>query len=285
MQDLRKSVIPIIESVYETFTESEKIAADYFINNAIAEENLSANRVANQLHISEASLTRFAKKCGFSGYRQFRYEYTLNLTVEPNVQQELTQKVLSDYEEILNKTYSLIDEVQLDKIIDMMIKAEKVYFYGRGSSGLVAEEMKSRFMRLGLYCDTFTDPDLINMNSALVDESCLVMGLSISGNSAGLVSGLEQAYKNKAKTILFTANSKKSNDDICDEIVLVATSKNLSYGNRITPQFPLLVMVDIFYAYFLSSDFDSREQIFSSTLSALDQNNNQSNREGEIKNE
>ncbi len=276
MQELRKSVIPIIESVYDTFTDSEKIAADFFINN-LEVKDLSASKIANRLHISVASLTRFAKKCGYSGYRQFRYEYSTNIDTQTNIQRELTKKVLSDYEEILGKTYSLINEEQIESIIDMLVSAEKVFFYGIGSSGLVAEEMKSRFMRIGLFCDAFTDPDLMKMNSALVDENCLVIALSISSNSPGLNISLEQAYKNQAKTILFTANNKKEIRKYCDQVILVATSKNLSYGNRITPQFPLLVMVDIFYAYFLGSDIDSKGQIFSSTLSALEEPNEKNN--------
>ena len=43
-------------------------------------------------------------------------------------------------------------------------------------------------------------------------------------------------------------------------------------------------MVDIFYAYFLGSDFDSKGEIFSSTLSALDQKIIE-NREDEMDNE
>ena len=272
MQELRKSVVPIIESVYDTFTASEKIAADFFIENP-GDEDFSASNIADKLHISVASLTRFAKKCGFSGYRQFRYEYLANFSKQDNIQRELTKKVLSDYEEILNKTYSLIDEQQIEKIIEMLVKAEKVFFYGIGSSGLVAEEMKSRFMRIGLFCDSFTDPDLMKMNSALVDENCLVIALSVSSNSPGLNTGLKQAYENKAKTVLFTASNKKEIRKHCDQVILVAASRNLSYGNRITPQFPLLVMVDIFYAYFLGSDIDQKGQIFSSTLSALEERN------------
>ena len=281
MQELRKSVIPIIESVYDTLTDSEKIAADFFINNPQIDD-FSANNIAKELHISIASLTRFAKKCGYSGYRQFRYEYLANVNTRDNIQRELTKKVLSDYEEILSKTYSLIDEQQIEKTIDMLVKAEKVFFYGIGSSGLVAEEMKSRFMRIGLFCDAFTDPDLMKMNSALVDETCLVIALSISSNSCGLNISLEQAHKNQAKTILFTANNKEEIRKYCDEVILVATSKNLSYGNRISPQFPLLVMVDIFYAYFLESDIDSKGQIFSSTLSALSAKNGKEGKEDGI---
>lgn len=270
MENLNKSAIPIIESVYNTLTNSERTIADYFINNVKEEEDFSAANIAKQLHISEASLTRFSKKCGYSGYREFIYDYKANIAEDPHVHHQLTKKVLSDYDEILNKSYSLINEEQIEHIIQLIIDAQRVYFYGIGSSGLVAQEMKSRFMRLGLYCDAFTDPDMIKMNSALLNENCVVIALSISSESLVIQTALEQAHENKVKTVLFTANRKIAFKDICDEIVSVATSKNLSFGNRISPQFPLLVIIDIFYAYFLNSDFDSRREIFSSTLSALD---------------
>lgn len=270
MQNLNKSTIPIIESVYDTLTNSEKIVADFFIKNINEEEDFSAANIAEKLHVSEASLTRFSKKCGFTGYREFTYYYKDNIPNNPLKYRKLTKKVLADYDEILTKSYSLIDEEQIEHIIKFIINAKRVYFYGIGSSGLVAQEMKSRFMRLGLYCDAFTDPDMIKMNSALLDENCVVIALSISSETPVILSAVEQAYKNDAKTVLFTANRISAFKNICDEIVSVATTKNLSFGNRITPQLPLLVIIDIFYAYLLNSDFDSRKEIFSTTLSALD---------------
>jgi len=271
MHELSKSVIPIIETVYDTFTNSEKRVADYFINNIDQDEEFSAANISEKLHVSEASLTRFSKKCGYSGYREFIYIYKSNIAADPQIHHQLTKRVLSDYEEILNKTYSLIDEEQIEHIIKLIVEAKKVYFYGIGSSGLVASEMKSRFMRLGLQCDAFTDPDMIKMNSALMDEECVVITLSISSDSPVMLSALQQAKNNDAKLVLFTANQNNAFKDICDEVVSVATSKNLSYGNKISPQFPLLVIIDIFYAYFLNSDINTRKEYFMSTLLALDE--------------
>lgn len=272
MKNLSKSVVPIIESFYETFTNSERTIADFFIENVNKLEDFSAANISEKLHISEATLTRFSKKCGYSGYREFIYDYKSNIVEESNenIHRQLTKNILVDYEEILKKTYSLIDEEQIEHIIKLFTNSKRVYFYGIGSSGLVAQEMKSRFMRLGLICDAFIDADMIKMNSALLDENCLVIALSISSDSITILSALEQANQNKATTVLFTANKTPIFNDICDEIVSVATTKNLNFGNRISPQFPLLVLIDIFYAYFLNSDFDSRKRIFSSTLSALD---------------
>ena len=271
MQNLNKSAVPIIESVYDTFTNSERRIADYFINNDNQDEDFSAANISTKLHVSEASLTRFSKKCGYSGYREFIYVYKNNITEDPQIHRHLTKRVLSDYEEILNKSYSLIDEEQIEHIIKLIIEAKRVYFYGIGSSGLVALEMKSRFMRLGLQCDAFTDPDMIKMNSALMDKDCVVITLSISSDSPIMLSSLQQAQNNHAKIVLFTANKNNEFKEICDEIVPVATSKNLSFGNKISPQFPLLVLIDIFYAYFLNSDINTRKEYFISTLLALDE--------------
>jgi len=273
LESLNKSVVPVIESVYETFTNSERTIADFFLENVNDNRELSASNVSNDLHVSEASLTRFAKKCGYSGYREFIYMYKLNIADSPdqNFQYKLTKKVLADYDEILNKTYSLIDEKQIKRIIDVIIQAKRVYFYGVGSSGLVVHEMKSRFMRLGLSCDAFTDPDMIKMNSALLDEDDIVIALSISSNTPAIITAMKQAHNNNAKTVLLTANNNNKFKEICDEIISVAMRKNLDFGNRISPQFPLLVMIDIIYAYFLNSDFDTKTEKLTSTLTALDE--------------
>ena len=271
IENFTKSVVPIIESVYATLTSAEKIIADFFISNTDEDCDFSAKGIAELLHVSEASLTRFSKKCGYTGYREFIYVYKSNFLEEADDYHELTRQVLADYDEILSKTYSLIDEQQIERVVEMIVASKRVVFYGIGSSGLVAQEMKSRFMRLGLHCDAFTDHDHIRMSSVLLDEDSVAIGLSVSSETSVINSSLERGHKNGAKTILFTANLKNDMETFCDEIVLVAISRNLNYGNRISPQLPLLVMVDIFYSYYSNSDHTSRKEVFSSTVQALEE--------------
>lgn len=73
-----KSVIPVIESNYENFTALEKNIADFFMKNE-EKMDFSAKEIAKHLFVSEASLSRFAKKCGFRGYREFIYQYEESL--------------------------------------------------------------------------------------------------------------------------------------------------------------------------------------------------------------
>ena len=57
MNEYQKSIIPQIESLYENFTPSEKIVADFFIHN-IEEVDISSKNLSKILFVSEASISR-----------------------------------------------------------------------------------------------------------------------------------------------------------------------------------------------------------------------------------
>lgn len=149
MEEYERNIIPHIEAIYETFTELEKNIADYFIHYD-GKEDLVSKKVAKRLYVSEASLSRFAKKCGYTGYREFLFSYQQgrNASPHPHASHHI-KKVLNSYQELLNKSYSLMDEEQIIRIVDILSKKKRIYVYGKGSSGLVGMEMKLRFMRIG----------------------------------------------------------------------------------------------------------------------------------------
>ena len=116
-----KSVIPVIESNYDNFTTVERNIADFFIYNR-EETDFSAKAVAGKLFVSEASLSRFAKKCGFKGYREFIYQYGEHFVVRQESMTGNTRTVLNAYQELLNKTYNLVNEKQVERICRSMSK-------------------------------------------------------------------------------------------------------------------------------------------------------------------
>lgn len=271
MGQFTKNLIPIIESRYDAFTPSERQVADFFMqhNRETLHQDNSAEAIANLLHVSVPTLTRFAKKCGFSGYREFIFEYEATSAKTSQITDTMIQHVLSDYEELISKTYSLIDEAQFKRITKHLHEANRVYIYGKGSSGLVAREMKLRFTRINLICEAITDDDMMRMNHVVVDENCVVIGLSVSGQSEPIIEGLQQAKKQGAKTVMLTTNNQEDFVKKFDEVLLIAQKKRLSQGNQISPQFPLLIMIDIFYMYFKNADRERRSNLFQHTLEAL----------------
>lgn len=265
-----KSVVPIIESNYDNFTTVEKNIADFFIQNR-KRVDFSAKSIAEQLFVSEASLSRFAKKCGFKGYREFIYQYEQNFVEQDTSITGNTRTILNVYQELLNKTYSLVDEAQIARISRYLNQAERVFACGKGSSGLAAREMELRFMRIGVDIDSIQDADMMRMQAVFQDKRSLVIGISISGSTEDVLYLLGEAHRRGAKTVLLTAKSRDTYEEFCDEVVLVPSLKHLEHGNVISPQFPVLVMMDIIYSYYVEKDKYVKEILHDNTLRALEE--------------
>ena len=127
-----KSIVPIVESKYSSFTNVEKNIADFFLNNQ-RKMDFSAQNVAREIFVSEASLSRFAKKCGFHGYREFIYQYEETFAEKSEFVANSTRMILNTYQELLNKTYSLMDEAQIGRVVKYLFEAERVVGCGKGS--------------------------------------------------------------------------------------------------------------------------------------------------------
>jgi len=247
MRGFESSVIPIIESHIDNFTSLEKKIAQFFINNK-EELDFSIKNIASLLYVSEAALSRFAQKMGFPGYREFIFQYKETFTKNnKNVVEDYIKEALNTYEELLNKSYNLIDGEQIRRIVKLFSKKKRIYVYGMGSSGFAAKEFKMRFMRLGVDVESITDAHLLAVNAVRVNEGCIVIGITISRSTKEVLEAMKKAKENAATTILITSKKDNAASESFDEEVLVPIRKNLEYGNIISPQFPILIIIDILY--------------------------------------
>lgn len=263
-----------IRSYYDEMTPVEKNIANFFLSNT-DKCDLSSKNIAKCLYVSEASLSRFAKKCGYKGYRELSFSYEKDLEFEKSgipINKDVNhfaKKVYGYYQNLLRDNCERVDEAQVNRIAKMLDGNRRVLIYGVGSSGIAAKEIQFRFMRLGLNVEAITDSHMIKMNSVLVDDTSLVIGISLSGQTQEVLDGLCDAKKNKAKVILVTSNPEPGITEYCDEILKVADMKNLDYGNKISPQFPILVVFDILYAYYMDKDSSRKTQKHKDTVSAV----------------
>ena len=150
-----------------------------------------------------------------------------------------------------------------------MADASRVFVCGKGSSGLAAMEAESRFMRIGVDIDSITDSDIMRFQTVFQNSKSMVIGISVSGMTESILYFLQQAHEKKSKTVLITAHKNGRISSYCDEIVLIPSLKYLNYGNVISPQFPILIFLDIIYSYYVSMDKRRMQVLHTSTLRAL----------------
>lgn len=82
--------------------------------------DFSSRHISSMLYVSEASLSRFAKKCGYKGYREFVFKYKESFGEKDHQITGQMREVFDSYQELLNKSYNLADEAQLRRIAGKM---------------------------------------------------------------------------------------------------------------------------------------------------------------------
>ncbi len=257
----------ILES-YDTLTTVEKSIGDYFVNNR-EKSDFSSKTIANRLFVSEASLSRFAKKCGFKGFREFIYEYERSLSMDRSPTSHSTGIVLETYREILERSRLLVDDEQISRVEKMLNDCRRIKVYGKGSSGYVAQEFALRLMRMGMDIEAVTDSHIMKMSAALADQDTLVIAISLSGTTPEILTAVRYAGEHGARVIVITANPETETARLSSEVIHVAGIKNMNDGTMISPQYPVEIMMDILFTCFFQSDSGQRLHSYNETVEAL----------------
>ena len=231
--------------------------------------DISIQNVAEKLYVSQASISRFAKKCGFVGFREFIFAFLDSVRVKKPNANMITQNVFNTYQDLLNKAYSIIDNDQIQRVVRMLVNSKKVIAVGKGSSGYAASEMESRFVRVGLDIDSLTDSDRIRMQSVFLKDGDTVVAFSISGKTEDILFLLRSAHDRGKKTIFFTSADSQALHEFCDEVVVVSSLEYLENGNLISPQFPMLLVLDLVYSEYINIDSVIKSAILEDTVTTL----------------
>lgn len=259
-----------IRSKYEEMTTVERIIADYFLNTGFQEE-LTPSQVASALYVSKASLSRFAKKLGFDGFRQFLYQYK---TEEENRLQsdslnDSDRQVWEDYTFLLGESRLNINNRSLERAVNLICHSKHILIYGDGISGYAAKEFMIRFKRLGFLVEAYTDDFMMQTNSAMVQSATLVIGISLSGTTKNTILGLKKAHENGARTLLITSHYDKKQD--FDVVLYAASLPQMNTGMLISPQMPILFIIDLLFSRIIHTDLGYTAN-YLDTLHALEHN-------------
>ena len=257
-------------SRYDDMTPVERGIADFFVKNEELRD-FSSRKVSGELYTSEATLSRFAKKCGYKGYREFIFAYENE--IRDNLREHnigaLTKKVRGTYTQILDKSFRELDEKQIKRISGLMSSKSKVIVIGLGNSGFAAKEFELRFMRLGTDVRAVTDSQIIPMTISLCDENSLVIAISLSGTTKEIIDAVHLAKTKGSATVMITADKDSKAGSYCDELILASSVRNLDEGTMISPQFPVLIIIDVLYIYYLEHDAQRKSLNYRRTLLAL----------------
>ncbi|MEI2471386.1 MurR/RpiR family transcriptional regulator [Peribacillus frigoritolerans] len=279
MEYLAENLIYGIECSMDKFTKTEEELAHYILQRPEEVSQLTISQIAKKLHISPATITRFCQKLAFSGFNEFRHELKrfVDLRNTPKNMKNIKQvdyfaKLYQDHLGIIDNTFHITTYDNIQKAVSFLTKANKIHVYGIGSSGIAAQEFKSKFFRIGLTVEAITDPHQSMMDAALSNENSVVIGISISGTTKEVISAVKIAKKQGACILVFTGDKNSALSQLGDLTLLVTSKNSMHMGQNISPLLPLLLLFDLLYTELVAKDYKNRISIREKTLKVLTEN-------------
>jgi DNA-binding MurR/RpiR family transcriptional regulator len=232
---------------------------------------MSIKMLSIQSNTSEASVLRFCKTMGYTGFREFIVSITSALASSGESNQEdkpytdllpgddqsvIIQKIANSNVQSIEDTISILDVNEVQKAVESIRAARRLCFFGLGASNIVCADAVHKFLRINMNCYTWEDShQQLAMATLLTKEDAVVL-VSNSGNTKEIIDILDVAKKQKAKVIAITRYSKSILAESADIVLYISTPEISIRSGAMGSRIAMLTVVDILFSSVASSKYD-----------------------------
>ncbi len=157
---------------------------------------------------------------------------------------EIAQSIVHASIQALSDLLCVMDPEVYERAAAALIGAERIAFFGSGDSGVVALAAFQKFVKVGAICHTASDGDTQLMLAALMNEKCVCLLVSHSGDTVSMVQVAKLAKAAGATTIAEITNFPYSHlAKQCDIVLLTATFVECG-GELVTQRIAQLAIIE-----------------------------------------
>ena len=113
-------------------------------------------------------------------------------------------KLAYDEQQTLADTAAGLDMVQLSAAVGALAAARRIDIYGVGASGLVAQDLAQKLLRIGLIAHAHSDPHLAVTNAVQLRAKDVAVAITHSGSTGDVIEPLRVAFERGATTVAIT---------------------------------------------------------------------------------
>ncbi len=273
-----ESIIHKIRSAYDDMGRSEKRIADYILENTPKIVELSISELASYCGSGDATVVRFARRLGFSGYQALKLgiaaeissSSSIDSTIEKNDScYEIFIKRINSISVSLHNTESVLDTKQMDKAAKCIMNAKRIIIFGLGNSAAIAMDAAHKFLRLGLDAQACCDNHMQAIISSHVDKNTVAIGISHSGASRDIVEALEIAKSKNATTICITNYGNSPILSVSDIHLFTQSEETKTSILAMSSRIAQLAIFDAIYTYIVVNTNDESKGAIYTTETAL----------------
>lgn len=267
-----KNVIDEIYSSYDHFFDSEKKIAKYIIHHTSEVVNMTVGELSQASGASEASVSRFCKRIGLKGFHHLKISLAQELVETPFTHTVISNRIsindinnsldsiLANKVEELTQTITMMKSNKLHEILDYILKSKHIYFVAVGNTVPVALDGCFKFNQIGISSSTSSILETELGMVLNVSKEDMVIAISDSGESSGVLTAVKEASKRGAVTLSIT-NSDKSTVALASEYhITTATREKVYLEGYCFSRVSATTVIEILYLFLTTMKEDAHEK-------------------------
>ena len=210
-----QNLINIITDALPSLNKSESKVAQVILSDPDAATSSSIASLAKKSGVSEPSVNRFCKRFNAAGFPDFKIKLAKSLVsgirfVNRNVNPDddvtgYTPKIFDSTINNLALVRDSISHSRINQVVDKLIQARRIYFFGLGASGSVARDAENKFFRFNLPVSFYDDVLMQRMLASTGTTGDVFFVISHTGRTKEVVEVAEIARANGSTVIGLTA--------------------------------------------------------------------------------
>ena len=266
------SVINQICASMDSFFDTEKKIGDYIVRNPKKVVDMTVGELAKECCVSEASVSRFCKRIELKGFHHLKISLARELVdakddgeisghISVDDMEGSLRGILSNKMEELRQTVAMIDREDLKKILDVINNADTVLMAAVGNTIPVAMDGAYKLNQIGIRAmSTPIWETELGYSYNLTDKD-VVVAISNSGESTGVIQILEAAKSRGAVAISITNNDRSSVAELSTYHITTATREKLFLDGYCFSRVSATMVIEIIYLLLASRRKESYESI------------------------
>lgn len=269
---MEKSVINQICASMDTFFETEKKIGNFIIHHPKEIVDMTVGELAKECQVSEASVSRFCKKIDMKGFHHLKIsiakemvsqseddELSNHISVD-DLEQSL-KNILANKVAELTQTVSMMNSENLQGILKRINNAQNVLFAAVGNTVPVAMDGAYKLNQIGISAVSTPVWETQLAYSYNLSPDDVVIAISNSGESTGVINILEAAKQKKATTISITNSEKSTIAKISDYHITTATREKLFLDEYRFSRVSATMVIEVLYLFLTSMRKEAYDSI------------------------
>lgn len=262
--------------------KTERKIAAYLLENFDKSLHSTLLELADGIGVSDASIVRFCKSIGYTGFQEYKINAAMQCVPEPRLYNpflsvddspaELCNKIFAIESSALEQTKQELDIKVMNEVADLLINAKRINLVGTGGSAISARDFQHKLLKIGVRAELQEDKDLQLMSASLLTENDVLFAISHSGSNLHVAETIDLAKKQNAKVVTLTMKSKNVVVEKADYPLYVVSEKTIFESESFSARLAQLAMLDCLVALMAFKNFDGSLEAMKATRLATSVN-------------